>query len=247
MLAAQAAGGDLRRRGAGPRRLVLVALGCLATAAVAGAAGIAVATRGPTAAERAAAAAVAVADRWRSWPAGKIFPAKLRYGTDLLTTETATRIAISGQDGCAAAIDASLRALTSRDHCLAGLRATYLDQLQGIVYTIGVLAFPDPRDAVSFKASLRTADKRLIALRTLALAGTASGRFSDAARQVGTARASGPFVILTVAGYADGRAAAATGERRAAIFLPGAQLAAEVIGPLAAPVAVNCGSKLWSC
>jgi hypothetical protein len=226
---------------------VLVALGCLAMAIVTGAAAIAVATKGATPAERAAAAAAAVADRWRSWPAGKIFPAKLSYDTALLTSETATRIAISARDACAAAVNASLRELAIRDHCRAGLRATYQDQLQGIVYTIGILAFPDSRDATSFTASLRAADERLIALRTLALPGTASGRFSNAAREVGTMHRSGPFVVLTVAGYADGRAAAATAERRAEIFQPAAQLAIDVISPLAAPATVNCGSGPWSC
>lgn len=243
----QPVGGDLRGRRAGTRRLVLVTFCCLATATVAGATAITVATRAPTAGERAAAAAAAVADRWRSWPAGKIFPARLSYGTDLLTSETAMRIAISRQDACATTIDASLRALTIRDRCSAGLRATYLDQLQGIVYTIGILVFPNSRDAMSFAVSLHVADERLIALRALALPGTASGRFSDVAREVGTVRRGGPFVVLTVAGYADGRAAAATAERRTEIFQPAAQLAAEVIGPLAAPMTVNCASRLWSC
>jgi len=227
--------------------LALGASCCLAAASLAAIAADSAATRGPTAAERAAAAATAVAGRWRSWPADKIFPAKLGYGTDLLTNETATRIAISTHDACALAVDASLRAVTVRDNCQAGLRATYLDQLQGIVYTVGVLAFPDTRDALAFTASLRSTDPRLIALQALALPGTASEAFGDAARQAGTASQGGPFVILTVAGYADGRAAAATRERRALIFLPAAQLAAEVIGPLAAPVTINCNSAEWSC
>ena len=232
--------------------LVVAATACLAVAAVAGTLADSLATRGPTAAERRAAAAAAVAVRWRSWPAGRIFPAKLVYGTDLLTSETATRIVISARDTCPLAVDASLRGLTTRDHCQAGLRATYIDQLQGIVYTIGILAFPDPRDATSFTVGLRAnsarlAGKRLIALRALALDGTASERFDDAARQAGTVRQSGPFVILTVAGYADGRAANATRESRAAIFGPAAQLAADVIGPLTAPVAINCHSREWSC
>lgn len=229
------------------------AIACLAAVAVAGKAADSVATRPPTAAERTAAAAAALAIRWRSWPAGKIFPVKLGYDTDLLTNETATRVAISAQDSCGLAVDASLRGRTAADHCLAGLRATYLDQLQGIVYTIGVLAFPDSRNAASFIASLRSngarlTGERLIALRALAVAGTASARFDDAARQVGTARKGGPFVILTVAGYADGRTAAATRESRASIFKPAAQLAADVIGPLTAPVAVDChSSRQWSC
>jgi len=227
--------------------LVVAAVGCLAAAAVAGTVAERVVTRSATPAERAAATAAAVVDRSQSWPAGRIFPARLGYGTDLLTNETAARIAISAQDACATAVDPSFRKLTERDHCRAGLRATYLDQLQGIVYTIGVFAFPSTRDAVSFDAGLRSVDPQLIAVRALALPGTASERFADAARQAGTARQDGPFVVLTAAGYADGRSAAATGERRASIFQPAAQLAAEVLGPLAAPAPVNCHSAEWSC
>jgi hypothetical protein len=50
-----------------------------------------------------------------------------------------------------------------------------------------------------------------------------------------------------VAGYADGRPAAATGERRPSVFAPATQLAAEVSTPLPQPVTVNCAGREWSC
>lgn len=227
--------------------LALAAVGCLAVAAATGAAAHSALTSKPTAAERKAAAAAAVSGRWRSWPAGKIFPAGLGYGTDLLTSETASRIGISAEDGCGAAVEASFGRLAVRDRCLAGLRATYLDQLDGIVYTIGVLAFPDARHAAAFAAGLSAGGAHLIALRALALPGTASARFSDAARQAATARDEGPFVVLTAAGYADGRPAAVTGEHRNSIFAPAAQLGLEVISQLNAPPVVNCSSPDFSC
>jgi hypothetical protein len=226
--------------------LALAGTLCLVAGVATGLAARAALTRRPTAAERSAAAAAAMATRWRSRPAGQVFPLAISYHTDLLTTETATRIGISALDTCGAAIDASLGTLARHEGCMAGLRAAYIDQLQGIVYTVGVLAFAGPHDAASFLAGLRAAGQHP-ALRALAFAGTASARFSDPARQAYTARGEGPYVVLTVAGYADGRPAASSGQARPAIFAPGSQLASAVIGPLAAPVIVNCQSKDWSC
>lgn len=216
----------------------------MAAAAGIGARGILI--RKPTAAQLSAAAAAAVARRWRAWPAGRIFPATLRYSSDLLTTETATRLGISRQAGCASAVDASLTPLARHDHCLAGLRATYLDQLQGIVYTVGVLAFPDTRLAHVFATRL-PGTAGAASLRPLALQGTVSARFGTAARQAGTARQAGPFIVLTASGYADGEPTGAGQQRRPAIFAPAGQLAAEIIGPLTRPATVHCGSPEWSC
>jgi hypothetical protein len=238
-------GGGARRHRRGTALLLLAAAGLLAAAASAGIGARAVLTRTPTAAQRSAAAAAAVAQRWRAWPAGRIFPATLGYTTDLLSTETATRLGISRQAGCASAIAPGLTRLARHDHCLAGLRASYLDQLQGIVYTVGVLAFPDARLATAFAGRLPGA--ATATLRPLALPGTASARFGAAARQAGTARHAGPFVVLTTSGYADGEPAGAGQQRRPGIFAPAGQLSAEIIRPLTQPVTVHCGSPEWSC
>src|SRR6516162_1404697 len=146
-----------------------VAAASLGISVVAGLAAHAELTRVPTAAQRSAAAAAAVAARWRTWSAGRIFPAVLSYDTDLLTTEDADRIGISTDASCAAAIEPSLARLAARDHCQAGLRASYLDQLEGIVYTFGVLAFPDAHMAAAFSARLPRA-AGMIPLRPFALA-----------------------------------------------------------------------------
>lgn len=227
--------------------LVVAALACLAVAVASGVAAVQMATRAPTPAERAAAAATAVADRWRTWTTGRIFPAALSYSTSLLTTESASRVAIGAQTACANAVDPAFASLTNRDHCRAGLRATYLDQLQGILYTIGVLAFPTARQAAAFSAGLSASHTGLFALRALAVPGTASSLFSPQVRQAGTTRQAGPFVILTVAGYADGQPAGSGQETRAEIFAPAAQLAAEVGRPLTTPIEVNCRSPQWAC
>lgn len=224
--------------------LGLTAAICLAVAVTAGTAASSALHRQPTAAERAAAARSAVIARWRSWPAGRIFPASLGYQTSLLTSETADRTGISRQDSCTAALAASLAGLSARERCLAGLRASYADQLRGTVYTIGLFVFPNSRRAAAFLTGLAATQ---FPLRALAVAGTASARFDGAARQTSRARQAGPFVIVTTAGYADGRPAASSGETRISVFAPASQLSSEVMSPLTALVTVNCASRAWSC
>jgi hypothetical protein len=237
-----------RRRGRGPVALLLLAAAaCLVAAVAAGTAAHADLVRKPTAAQRTAAAAEAVADRWRSWKAGRIFPVTLSYSTSLLSTETARRVGIAPRASCADAIDPALARLAASDHCKAAVRATYVDQLQGVVYTIGVLAFPSTRDAGAFAAELPAGSAKPIPLLALALPGTASSQFSPIARQAATEDHSGPFVVLTVAGYADGEPAGAGQETRPSVFAPAAELAGEVVGPLTRPVTVNCASREWSC
>lgn len=242
--------GPARRRAARPLVLagvVLAGLACLVTAVVAGGKARAEQTRPPTTAERSAAAAEAVADRWRAWPAGRIFPATLRYRTTLRSTERAGRAGISPGQACGPALDTALAALARRDRCRAALRASYADELQGVVYTTGVLAFPDPARAAAFARALRRGHHPVPGLRAFRLPGTASGRFTDAARQAGTVRQAGPYVVLTVAGYADGRPAAATGQHRASDFAPAGQLARRILTRLTRPAVVNCARPEWAC
>jgi hypothetical protein len=229
--------------------MALVALAgaaCLVTLVVAGSRARAEQTRPPTAAERAAAASAAVAGRWRTWRAGRIFPATLGYVTDLRTHEMAQRVGISPADGCAAALAGVLAAVAQRDGCRAGLRATYLDGLQGVVYTAGVFAFGSAGRAAAFVGAV-TSSALPDGLRAFGPTGTSAARFDDAARQSAAAESAGPYVVLTVAGYADGRPASASGERRLSIFAPASQLAGELLAPLSRPVTVNCASREWAC
>lgn len=221
---------------------------CLVAAVLAGHAAIAQQTRRPTAAERVAAAATAVAGRWRTWPAGRIFPATLGYTTKLLNDDTARRVGISPQDQCAAALDPALAGRARRDGCRAGLRASYIDELQGVVYTMGVLAFPSPAKARAFDRGLPSARPPANALRALAFPGTATARFADDSRQTATTRQDGPYVLMAVAGYADGRPARATGEYNPTAFAPASQLAGAILAPLNQPAVVNCAATgQWSC
>jgi hypothetical protein len=225
----------------------LACLGCLAVAALAGRAAVAGQTRPPTQAERAAAASAAVVARWRSWPAGRIFPAALGYATTLRAHETARRVGISPDYRCAAALDTALAGPAREEGCRAGIRASYVDELDGVVYTAGVLAFPDRTRAAAFTRHLPPSQLPAAALRALALPGTVSARFTAAARQTATARQDGPYVLLTVAGYADGRPAAATGEHDPAAFSAAGQLSREILDPLNRPAVVNCARRQWSC
>ena len=77
--------------------------------------------------------------------------------------------------------------------------------------------------------------------------GTGSALFTDPAREKAAARQAGPYVVLTVAGYADGRPQDAVGQHRASVFAPAGQLAAELLRPLAALPPVRCGKPGWAC
>jgi subtilisin family serine protease len=218
--------------------------------AIAGFGGIkarSLATRRPTPAELTAAAAIGAAQRWEREPAADMFPASFKYTTDLQTSESARRLAIGSGQGCAAAVDGTLRRFASQDGCAAGVRATYADALGGTVYTVGVLAFPNAADATAFYRQVPIDPFPATGLHALPVAGTAAARFSDAARQALAAQQAGPYVVLAVAGYADGRPASASDERRDAVFDPANEVVAAVARPLAAPVTVRCGNAEWTC
>lgn len=225
----------------------LLAVACLVAGAGAAAHAHAEMTRKPTAAELSAASAAGLDSRWQRWPAGRIFPARLGYTTDLLTQETAQRLGIAAGDACAPALDSAVAVLARRSGCRAALRASYLDQLGGVVYTLAVLAFPDSRAAARFLSRYPAGRYPVTGLRALGLPGTPAAAFTDAARQATSGSLAGPYVVLTVAGYADGRPAGTAREPRASVFSPATQLGAAIGAPLAQPVAVSCTAREWSC
>jgi hypothetical protein len=80
------------------------------------------------------------------------------------------------------------------------------------------------------------------------LPGTPAALFSDKARQVSLVRVTGPYVVLAVAGYSDGRPASQAAQPRPTVFAgPENSLVAAVVKPLAAPEQVQCGTKEWTC
>jgi len=219
----------------------------LAVAVVAGGRAHADLTPAPTPAELSTAAAIGVAQRWEREPAGEIFPSSIGYTSDLQTTETASRVGIAPDDACAAAVDATLATAAQRDGCIAGLRADYTDQLRGAVYTLGVLAFGSTAQAADFYNRIPLSSYPATGLHALAVPGTAAARFDDAARQATAAQLAGPYVVLAVAGYADGRPASAANERRDSVFDPATELVDTIAEPLGKPVTVHCGTTEWAC
>lgn len=219
----------------------------LAVAVFAGGRAHAEAARQPTRSELSAAAAVAVAQRWERAPAGRVFPATIGYLSDQITRETARRVDIDPADGCAGALDGTLRHQAESDGCVAGLRADYTDQLSGEVYTLGIFAFPSAVAASRFYSGIPFNPYPATGLRALAVPGTPAALFTDAARQASAAQLAGPYVVLAVAGYTDGRAASAADERRQSVFDPEAQLVSKVAAPLAEPENVRCGNSEWTC
>ena len=120
----------------------------------------------------------AVAARWRDWPACRIFPSMLAYSTALLTSETATRVGIAPQASCTSALEPALAQLAARDQCMAALRATYVDQLQGACCTRSACwrsraRTTRPRSPPGCPPARRTT----IRYGALALPGTASSLF----------------------------------------------------------------------
>jgi hypothetical protein len=229
-------------------RQLFAGLGALISAAIAIVAAvelIAALTRPPNQVERNGAATREVARRWQAWPAGKIFPLTLPYSLDVGGTERARRVGIDPNgSNCTAAVERRLAGTLSGYGCRGALRATYLDQLQGLAITVGVVAFPDEASAIRARHRLPKAP----AVRPLALPGSVVARFTNAARQTSVARQGGPYIVFAAIGYADGRPATKVKQEQTDLYAIAPQLAEAVLTPLAARPAVDCAKKaIWSC
>jgi hypothetical protein len=236
--------------------IVAVVLGCcyLATTAAALTGAWASLNRKPTNAELQRAANTEVARRWQAWPAGRIFPERLAYSLRGGHSEFAARQGISAATTCDAAVDAELAAILRRHGCRGVLRATYADQLQGVVVTVGVVAFADPwradRALREIPATPQPDRSRGVrpSLHAVAFPGTAAARFTDPARQDRTIDRGGPYVVLTTSGQADGRpATAVTKERPGAPFALAPQLGRQVARLLSTQALPDCSSREWRC
>jgi hypothetical protein len=158
--------------------------------------------RPPTAAEKDAAAAREMALRWRTRPAGEIFPATVDHG-ERGRKETAARVGIAEDIGCDQdALDAQIATAVRRQGCRAVLRATYLDSTGTLVTTVGVVALPSEAAAAKALAGSQITDR---GVRALAFPRTGAAGFEDAARQNFTTLQFGSFLIMAASGYTDGR------------------------------------------
>lgn len=159
-----------------------------------------------------------MARRWRVTPAGKMFPAAVTYQLSGLALnsasqlpETARRLGIARQDGCAAATDRTAGQILGRLGCRAVLRATYADSTGSMIVTVGVAVLPDSAAASTAARELSgdggsPGDGRLgPGLRPAPFAGTLAAGFGSRQRQLARDLSDGPYLILSTAGYADGR------------------------------------------
>lgn len=163
-----------------------------------------------------------VARRWRTMPAGKIFPAAVSYqlpgvalnsASDL--TPTAHQLGIARQESCAGATDRAAARILDRLGCTALLRATYADSTGSMVVTVGVAVLPDKAAASAAAGDLSVAgsppsgspsgSQLRPGLRPAAFPGTLAAGFGAAQRQLSWDTSDGPYLILAAAGYADGR------------------------------------------
>jgi hypothetical protein len=149
------------------------------------------------------------ARRWRALTAGKIFPAAITYqvpsGTLNASSQlalTAYRVGIAQELSCAKAADAAADRVLSAGHCAALLRATYADETDSMLVTIGVAVMPSAGVASS-AASKLSADQEAT-VRALGFRGTLAASFSNRNRQLSWATSDGPYVIMTTAGYSNG-------------------------------------------
>ena len=174
-----------RSRGAGlPAR---PRLGLAVTAVVAGLIGLAASLVGLdvgimprhfTASEQQKIISWEVGKRWRTWPAGEIFPAAVTYqipatnlASDTGLTLTARRVGIAPEASCATVTDTAAAGLLARHGCAAVLRATYVDATGAFVTTVGVAVLPSARAAMRWPPRCPA--------RALCCAGGPRGRLSS--------------------------------------------------------------------
>ncbi|GAA3199021.1 hypothetical protein [Actinocorallia longicatena] len=201
-------------------------------------------TRPPSPAEWRDAMAVELANRWQHRPVGTIFPDTLGYAPDLGGTETATRVGIGPTSDCPAAFDEALNALLKG--CQGALRATYLDQTQGLVITVGLAAFPDPPAAERALKAVPTEGHASPGPHALGFPGSVVARFTDTTRQASAFRRAGPYLAVTSTGYTDGRTGRAK-QKQPDLFTVAPQLAEQILDRLTAPLAPSCRITEYRC
>jgi hypothetical protein len=152
------------------------------------------------------------ARHWRLLAAGKIFPAAVGYqlpGSVLSAPSelplTAHRVGIARQAACAAAADPAAAAVLDRYGCAKMLRATYIDATDSLVVTVGVAVMPGQGAAEATIRALPVRQNVQQGVRPLAFRNTLAAGFGEPQQQLSMAISRGPYLILSAAGFADGR------------------------------------------
>ena len=204
-----------RRRGGRLVRLALLA-GLLA-----GIAGLAVSVLGVmvqvmprsfTAAQREKIVTWEAGKRWRSWPAGQIFPHAIKYslpgrafGGGPALPLTAQLVGIAPQATCRAGVQKAAAGVLAQNGCQAVLRATYEDTTQTLAVTVGVAVLPGMSAARKSATAMGSAGDPRSGIRAVSFRRTATAHFGDRSQKLSWDRAAGPYLVMATVGFADGR------------------------------------------
>jgi len=202
-----------RRPGRARRALLVVGLaaGLAGLVVSAGAAALQFLPRSFSQAQRQQIVSWEIAKRWRSWPAGRIFPPAIDYhlagatfGGGRSLALQAERVGIAEQASCRDATDPAVGPELARRGCVAVLRATYQDATQTFAVTVGVAVMP-ASSAARASALLSHHGGPQPWLRAVSFRRTTTAHFAGPGHKAGWSGARGPYLVLTTVGYADGR------------------------------------------
>ena len=101
------------------------------------------------------------------------------------------------------ASDLAAGRVLSAGHCAALLRATYADETDSMLVTVGVAVMPSAGAARSAAGKLSAGQEATASARS-PFHGTLAASFADRHRQLSWATSDGPYVIMSTAGYANG-------------------------------------------
>ena len=162
-----------------------------------------------------------VAQRWRTTPRAKLFPARVRYelvgwpiGVPGSLHLQARRLEIARQVTCdrAAAAGRKILAMLDHDGCQTMLRATYTDATSSMVLTVGVAVLGSEHSALSaahfLTGGVTTGQGDIshhMVLRPVPVPDTAAAAFGARQRQLSWVVGAGSYLVLATAGFADGR------------------------------------------
>jgi hypothetical protein len=160
-----------------------------------------------------------MARRWRTYPAGRIFPARVSYQIPAAVLDAATgltlqahRLGIARQASCARVAGPAAGRILVHNGCSAVLRASYVDASGSMVATVGVAVLPSVSAAFKVVSALTKAhglaDR---SVRPFAVHGTAAAGFAEPKVQLIDATDQGTYVIMSVVGFTDGRPRLADG------------------------------------
>jgi hypothetical protein len=152
--------------------------------------------------------------RWRALPAGVIFPASVSYSVSASDLDSSSGLTlqarllrVSPETSCATALSGQAAVILGRYGCTDAMRATYVDASGSLVATVAVAVLPDPGAERAAVKELTGSGGQLSpnSVRALRVTGTAASEFGEAQRQLTDAVSAGPYLILSTAGFTDGR------------------------------------------